>query len=363
MTEDKNGLRDMMEDRNGLCDMMEESEVDVPPGQAKPQPQASDSSKWSNGQSVFSVPCHSTLNPSFDLSVCRAALEKEGFQIPVRDFEAPLKTALDVPSVRRYMVFNSALFHFIMAPVLYVVLWCAVFSTLHIYMTITDYWVLCLSVSLVSIFITTAIIFILHHSNKEININLDVRLIQVNERMVKHKLLIGVADWVQNCTGHIKLYCVYWDMTRCLRTLTETLEEANFVANETQKKLKKRMSHLILVTEVTPADPEDGGSEVEGGSSEETTLLLGNEEARRSTSSSQREDSIITTNYSLIPDKALPVQAKAHQLLMTYSSVYVKLLVSERLSGPSPHHFQPRRNHCTTASLCLCQYIKTKILR
>uniref|UniRef100_A0A667XE04 Uncharacterized protein n=1 Tax=Myripristis murdjan TaxID=586833 RepID=A0A667XE04_9TELE len=261
---------------------------------------------------VFSVPCHSTLNPSFDLSVCRAALEKEGFQIPVRDFEAPLKTALDVPSVRRYMVFNSALFHFIMAP---------------------------------------------------ININLDVRLIQVNERMVKHKLLIGVADWVQNCTGHIKLYCVYWDMTRCLRTLTETLEEANFVANETQKKLKKRMSHLILVTEVTPADPEDGGSEVEGGSSEETTLLLGNEEARRSTSSSQREDSIITTNYSLIPDKALPVQAKAHQLLMTYSSVYVKLLVSERLSGPSPHHFQPRRNHCTTASLCLCQYIKTKILR
>lgn len=31
--------------------------------------------------------------------------------------EAPLQIALDVPSVRRYMVFNSALFHFILAPV------------------------------------------------------------------------------------------------------------------------------------------------------------------------------------------------------------------------------------------------------
>lgn len=35
--------------------------------------------------------------------------------------------------------------------------------------------------------------------------NLDVRLIQVNEMMVKHKLLVGVADWVQNCTGSMKV--------------------------------------------------------------------------------------------------------------------------------------------------------------
>lgn len=52
--------------------------------------------------------------------------------------------------------------------VLYVVVWCAVFSTLHLYITVSDYWVLCLSVSLVAIFLTTAIIFILHHSNKEV---------------------------------------------------------------------------------------------------------------------------------------------------------------------------------------------------
>ena len=30
-------------------------------------------------------------------------------------------------------------------------------------------------------------------------------MVQVNERMVKHKLLVGVADWVQNCTGNMKV--------------------------------------------------------------------------------------------------------------------------------------------------------------
>ncbi|XP_040910102.1 transmembrane protein 268 isoform X2 [Toxotes jaculatrix] len=353
---------EMMEDRNGVCHVMEESEVDVEIRQTKPQSQANNNRpNWSNGQCVLSMRCCSTLNPSFDLSLCRAKLENDGFQIPVTDMEAPLRTALDVPSVRRYMVFNSALFHFIMAPVLYVVVWCAVFSTLHLYITVSDYWVLCLSVSLVSIFLTTAIIFILHHSNKEINMNLDVRLIQVNERMVRHKLLVAVADWVQNCTGNMQLYFVYWDMSRCLRALTETLEEHSFVANDTQK-LKKKMSHLVLVAEVAAVDPEAGGSDGEQDSDEQRPLLR-REDTGCSTSSSQREDAKVITNYSLIPDPSLPAQAKAYQLLMTYSAAYVKLLVSERLSGPSHHRLRSRRNHCTTAPLCLCQYIKKKILR
>lgn len=35
--------------------------------------------------------------------------------------------------------------------------------------------------------------------------NLDVRLIQVNERLVKHKLLVGVADGVETCTGNTQV--------------------------------------------------------------------------------------------------------------------------------------------------------------
>ncbi|AWP21370.1 putative transmembrane protein C9orf91 -like [Scophthalmus maximus] len=302
-----------------------------------------------SGQCVLSTSSRSLLNPSFDLSLCRAGLEANGFQIPVGDMEAPLRAALDVPSVRRYMVFNSAFFHFVMAPVLYMVVWCVVFSTLHLYITVSDYWVLCLCVSLVSIFLTTAIIFVLHQSNKEINMNLDVRLIQVNERMVKHKLLVAVADWVQNCTGNMQLYFVYWDMAHCLRALTETLEERSFVANDIQVSESS--------TSIAPVGPRLRTEvRIIQSMSPFTTR-------KNCAPSSQREGAKVTETYSLIPDTSLPAQAKAYQLLMTYSAVYVRLLVCERFSGPSHHRLRSRRTHCTVAPLCLCQYIKKKILQ
>lgn len=350
-----------MADRNGGCHVIEENQ------QSKNQPQAN--SRYLNGQCVFSIPSGSLLNPSFDLNQCRTSLEQDGFQIPECDLEDPLRTALEVPSVKRYIIFNSALFHFLIAPVLYIVLWCAVFSTLHMYMGVTDYWVLCLCVSLVAIFLTTAIIFILHHCNKEINMNLDVRLIPVNERLVKHKLLVAVADWVKNCTGNLQLYFVYWDMARCLKTLTEILEEHNYEAQTTQKKLHKRLSHLVLVCEVPQSAPESGTSQTEteeaeeGQDTDENRPLLQNVNPDCSTSSGQTGAHQVTTSYSLVPESTLTAQAKAHQLLMTYSASYIKLLVSERLSGPSNHKMRPRRNHSNTACLCLCQYIKAKILR
>ncbi|KAJ0055236.1 hypothetical protein NL108_013549, partial [Boleophthalmus pectinirostris] len=190
--------------------------------------------------------------------------------------------------------------------VLYVVLWCAVFSSLHTYITITDYWVLCLCVSLVAIFLTTAIIFILHRSNKKININLDVRLIAVNERLVKHKLLVSVADWVENCTSNLQLYFVYWDMSRCLRALTETLEEQNYESQNIQNKLKKRMSHLVLVSEVSQIKTETEEGDVEQGTDEHRPLLQ--EEPERNTSSDQKGAHQLTTSLSLVPDTVLSAQ-------------------------------------------------------
>ncbi|XP_077447525.1 transmembrane protein 268 [Stigmatopora argus] len=337
-----------MEDENYDDPLMEESDVD------EVQTHKNDKPKWGNGQCVLAIPSCSLLNPTFDLSQCSTTLERNGFQIPMTEIEMPLKTALEVPSIKRYMIFNSSFFHILMSPFLYIVLWCAVFSTLRLYMTISDYWILCLCVSLISIFLTTAIIFVLHHNKKEININLDVRLIQVNEKMVKHKLLVAVADWVHNCKGSIQLYFVYWDMACCLRTLTETLEDHSLAGNDTWSKLKKKMSHLVLMTEIPCKDPK-GPSDEEQGPQEERPLLR-NEDCGSSSSSK------FTTNYSLIPEASLPAQTQAHQLLMIYSAAYVKLLVSDRLSGRSYHRMRPQSNHCTTAPFCLCQYIKLKIL-
>lgn len=348
----------------GPCDEREETETEVPPRPHRPQPLTNGGLRWANGQCVLAMPSHSLLNPSFDLTLCHTLLDKDGFQIPVSDLIGPLMTALDPPPVRRYIVFNSSLFHFVMAPVLYMMVWCAAFSTIHRYMTISDYWVLCLCISLIAVFLTTAVVFVLHHGNKEMNMNVDVRLIQVNERMVRHKLLVGVADWVQNCSGTLQLFFVYWDMTSCLRTLTQTLEKRLIGHNELQRRLNKSLSYLVLLSEVKvdkdDADAADIPSVVQ--SCDEERPLLAEEETTRSTVTSLRGDTKHTTNHSLIPDPGLPAQATAHQLLMTYSAVYTRLLVSKRLSGPTHHHLRPRQNHCSTAPLCLCQYIKAKVL-
>ncbi|XP_072531961.1 transmembrane protein 268 isoform X2 [Salminus brasiliensis] len=317
--------------------------------------------RWTNGQCVLAVPTSSILAPSFDLSLCRILFEREGFQIPVEDFETPVGIALDPPSIRRYLFFNSSLFHFFLAPVLYIVLWCAVYSSLHQYLAKSSYnfWVLCLCVSLASICITTAIMLLLHYNNNEINVNTDVRLVSVNERLIRHGLLLGVADWVQQCSGKMQLFCVFWDMSPCLRALTETLEGLDFVRGEIENKLKKRMSHLFVVTEVPNTEADD--CELSEEPDEEQPLLV---EARpRSISQRQIEDSKLTRSHSLIPDCTRSYEAIAYQLLLTYSAVYVRLMVSERLPASSHRPLGMDRNHCTTAPLCLCQYIQHKLLR
>ncbi|KAK9957240.1 hypothetical protein ABG768_011504 [Culter alburnus] len=350
-----------MEERERQSNGEERSDVESPTGQSAVAGEQSRASTWRNGECVASVSTSSWFTPTFDFSHCRNLLETNGFQIPADDFEGPLHLALDHPSVKRYLLFNSNVFNFILAPFLYLVLWCAVYSTIHMYLedSTAEFWVLCLCVSLVSIILTATIMLIFHYSNKEINMNTDVRLVGVNEHMVRHRLLLGVANWVHKCRGKLQLFCVYWDMTPCLNCLVETLDDMSFVRDQVQSKLKKRMSHLVLVTQVTTLDPEGGLSDEEVPEEERPLLVEGRE---RSSSSSQREDSKLTKNFSLMPDATLSNQAIAHQLLMTYSALYVRLLVSNKLPAPSQRPSGAGKNH-STSSLCLCEYVELKVLQ
>uniref|UniRef100_A0A673HZ68 Transmembrane protein C9orf91 homolog n=1 Tax=Sinocyclocheilus rhinocerous TaxID=307959 RepID=A0A673HZ68_9TELE len=378
-----------MEERERQCNGEERGDVESPTGQSVTAGEPGTASTWRNGQCVASVSTSTWLTRTFDFSHCRTLLETKGFQastfsasflgiskmnqhltptlmfnqfqIPAEDFEGPLRLALDHPSVRRYLLFNSNIFNIIMASVLYVVLWCAVYSTIHMYLdgSTAEFWVLCLCVSLVSVILTAAINLIFHYSNREINMNTDVRLVGVNEHTVRHKLLLGVADWVQKCRGNLQLFCVYWDLSPCLISLTEALDNMSFVRDQVQNKLKKRMSHLVLVTEVTTLDPEAGVQDEELPEEEQPLLVEGRE---RSASTSQREDSKLTKNFSLMPDTTLANEAIAQQLLMTYSALYVRLLVSNKLPAPPQRPTSAGKNH-STSCLCLCEYVELKVLR
>lgn len=72
------------------------------------------------------------------------------------------------------------------------------------------------------------------------------------------------------------------------------------------------MSHLVLVTEVKAADPEDEPD------SDEQRPLLRNEDTGCNTSSSQRDDAKVTTNCSLIPNASLPPQVRVDMILPEY---------------------------------------------
>ncbi|KAG1947323.1 hypothetical protein F2P79_013160 [Pimephales promelas] len=309
-----------MEERERQCNGEERSDVESPTGQSAIAGERRRTSTWRNGQCVASVSTSSWLTPTFDFSHCRSLLESKGFQIPAEDFEGPLHLALDHPSVKRYLLFNSNFFNFFLAPLLYLVLWCAVYSTLHMYIggNTADFWVLCLCVSLLSIILTAAIIIIFYYSNKEINMNTDVRLVGVNEHMVRNGLLLGVADWVHKCRGKLQLFCVYWDLSPCLTCLVEALDDMSFVRDQVQNKLKKKMSHLVLVTEVATLGPEDGLQEEEEVPDEERPLLV--EGRERSSSTSQREDSKLTKHFSLMPDATLSNQVKISIINMNNKS-------------------------------------------
>lgn len=167
-------------------------------------------------------------------------------------------------------------------------------------------------------------------------------------------------------------------MSRCLKTLTETLEEGSFLSgdiqvrrfscrtsirttsrftadyslnaqsaiqlksNSVQKKLKKKLSHLVLVSDAPAAvNPEVGEPNTGHGSDEERPLLRNEEPQGCSTSSSQQDDSKVTSNHSLIPDSSLTAQVRRCTL------DDFRLATSEHFE-----HRQGKTQSCTHSTPC-----------
>ncbi|KPP75517.1 hypothetical protein Z043_105225 [Scleropages formosus] len=273
-------------------------DIDVHSGQSSIQLEGSGIYRQPNGRCVLALSSSSVFSPSFDLAIGRAQLESRGFQIPVSDFEIPLQAALGLPSVRRYLLFSSSLSHFIMAMAVYVVLWCGVYSTIHLYLSLTDFWLLCFSVTLASAALTSAIALVLRHSGKQakippssksvpsvrtaalsmgkgfaaspteihmgsagsvlINVSTDIRLVQVNERLIRHEVLVGVADCSHHCVGVQQLFAVHWDLSPCLGSLTDALEE---MSSRCRDEVRVRgASHLPpSLTRPAPSVSDDAG--------------------------------------------------------------------------------------------------------
>ncbi|XP_028656906.1 transmembrane protein 268 isoform X1 [Erpetoichthys calabaricus] len=311
-----------------------------------------------NGQVLLTVTSNSCWLPQFDLELCREQLAQNGIQIPAVNLN-PLRSFLEHPQVKRYLLFTSGYFQLFLAPVLYSVIWCGLYSTVHMYLNNiygSFFWLFSLALSIISLILTTIVLLILNMHSRQININTDVRLIYANEILCSHKVLAGISNTIYRCSSIHQIFFVYFDLVDCHRRLTSLLDEMSLHGSRLQSKLQKNLSHLNLVTKVSTNESKRSETE----ESEDTPLLFsdGNEAGTSSTTVQNTKKKVpqFTVVKSIVPTGS--AEEIAHQLLVTFSAVYVKLLVTLRLPVPQ-HTLHTQR----AGTACICQYIESCVLR
>lgn len=290
----------------------------------------------------------------FDLESCEEGLSRFGIQISPEVYKLPIQATLMSSEVRRYMYFSSSGFMMLFTPVFYLVTWCCLYSTFHVYLSQylkSFFWAFCLLVSVVAVLLTTALLLILHWQHKKINSNTDLRLMWTNENLVKHNILVGAMDGTKYCSSVLHLCFIYFNIRGCERRLASLLESRRHAGSGLQSLLREKLGHLYIVIETTQVSALN---EVVAGS-EEAPLLPGNDGGSPSHSCRQPKH-VFNTLTSLVPEGTS--EEIAYQLLVIYSGYYVKLLAMNQL----PH--STASIHTGDAHVpCLCQYIETSILK
>lgn len=312
-----------------------------------------------NGRVIVILSSSTTWwSPGFDLSACRKYFDEYGLQVPAEDYEVPIQKSLQTAEVRRYMFFSSSAFFMILSPVLYVAVWCSLFTTVH--SVVVSYhnqyfWLFCLLLSAGSAFLTGIFLMIVYSRSKKINVNTDIRLIWANENLIKHSVLVGLMDFMQNCKSELKLSFIYFDARECLRRLTSLLEEDHGRGSTFQSKACKKLKHLCIMLEQTPEHTFITEESEDDGISEETPLLWGERHPSQATTSVHGQKTpAFNVVLNLVPEGT--TQDMAYQLLSIHAGLYVKLLLTCQLPFSSSSH------HAKEACVpCLCQYIETTL--
>ncbi|XP_043939103.1 transmembrane protein 268-like isoform X1 [Protopterus annectens] len=312
------------------------------------------SSTLYNGRVIVMLSSSTTwCSSGFDLSACRKRFDEYGLQVPTEEYEIPIQKSLQTANVRRYMFFSSSVFFMILSPVLYVAVWCSLFSTVHSVISYHNqyFWLFCLMLSAGSAFLTGIFLTIVYYRSRKINVNTDVRLIWANENLIKHSLLVGVVDFMQNCRSELNLSFIYFDARECLKRLASLLEENHDQDNTFQSKVCKKMKNLSIMLEQSPKHTVITEESEDDGMSE-TSLLWEERRTSQGTNNVHGERTpAFNVVLNLVPEGT--PQDMAYQLLAIHAGLYVKLLLTCRLP------FSSSSRHAKEACVpCLCQYIE-----
>uniref|UniRef100_UPI00398EBC72 transmembrane protein 268-like n=1 Tax=Pristiophorus japonicus TaxID=55135 RepID=UPI00398EBC72 len=294
-----------------------------------------------NGQVILVLASNNYCwSQGFDMDACARKLKGLGFQIS-DECRNQIERSLMDSEVRRYIFFNSRAFRLVLVVIFYLTAWGNIYSTFHqLKMHILIFYLL---VSLGATVATIIIILLLDRYSRKVNLNSDVRLAAVNEMLLSHNLLVGVTDAMEGFRNTLQLLFIYFNLEECKEILTTLLEQRKMDIFF-QSELQKQLNHLYLIPGHTETLHGDVQSQIFV-ASEERPLLPSNSKNRKSQATFSEVTGFVPQGTS---------EEMAQQLLITYSGVYVRLLVTGQLP-PSP----AVQHVAQSPAPCLCQFIQS----
>ncbi|XP_038637985.1 transmembrane protein 268-like isoform X3 [Scyliorhinus canicula] len=244
---------------------------------------------------------------SFDMDACARRLEGLGFQLPAGGYRNQIESSLMDSEVRRYIFFNSRAFRLVLVVIFYLTAWGNIYSIFHrLSLNMPIFYLL------VSLGATVATII----------------MILLLDRYTK------------------KLFFIYFDLEKCKGLLTSLLEQRKMDIFF-QSELQKQLNHLYMIPGCAVTLDKEVQSQLVV-TSEERPLLSNN-------SQNHKSKVIFSEVIDFVPQGTS--EEVAHQLLITYSGVYVRLLVTDQLPPPPIVHHADQ-----IPAPCLCQFIQNSVM-
>ncbi|XP_069039524.1 transmembrane protein 268 isoform X2 [Lepisosteus oculatus] len=283
-----------------------------------------------------------SAGPGFNLEAGTRILRDRGIQVTSAELSADLQGVLQDLEIRRYIFLTSRLFTAALALVCYVCLWLNLYCSLRA-LGVAMHWSLGVWVSLASALGTAGGLLILHRRRSQLNVNTDVRMAAVNEKLLKHKLLAGLTGCTDRHPTALRLWMVHFDLCPCRQALAELMEHWS---SSHQLELQSRLSQVCVVVTGSSSQSKEEGK---AGLTEEVPLLAS---VGRGGGAKQLS---VTQCVCLIPNGT--PQELAECLLLSWSGVYVRLLVLGHLpSAPSQSHAG------LSLTACPCQLVQSALL-
>ncbi|XP_032089202.1 transmembrane protein 268 isoform X2 [Thamnophis elegans] len=199
-----------------------------------------------NGQVLMVLTAHKSHGPPpAVINSWQDKLKTLGIEVTEDQWETLIQRAVLEPEIRTYLLYNSRGIRMAMAAIVYVILWINLYSVLQIF-SVGQPWKVSVLVTLVALLATVAILVIIHHYQRKMNVSTDMRLMAANEAFMNLGFLVGMTNILEKNCAAPQLWFVRFDVEPCLQSLADSL--ATLKRNQ-ESALKRNLEAVGIVIE------------------------------------------------------------------------------------------------------------------